>query len=152
MKIKWGSLWKPRSGHTTWNVTMDIWPRARTYGQSMIGELHFYQSSHKSCFPCSRVVLIEVGLIEGFHKFGESGLVRLLRDATRPRWVLTHIMLNVIFYALHYYFVYQENMHICNSYNLCLLHKNSIILRKRCVECVNKVRLVNEHPYKIQTR
>jgi hypothetical protein len=55
---------------------------------------------------------------------------------------LTYIMLNVIFHALHDYFVYLENMYICNSHNLYLLHMNSSILRKCCVEYVNKMRLV----------
>ena len=48
----------------------------------------------------------------------------------------------LFFHELHNYFVYQENMHICNSYNLCLLHMNFSILRKCCAEYVNKVRLV----------
>ena len=51
-------------------------------------------------------------------------------------------MFIVIFHALQDYFVYQENMHICNSHNLYLLHMNSSILRKHYVEYVNKVRLV----------
>jgi hypothetical protein len=51
-------------------------------------------------------------------------------------------MLNVIFYALHVYFVYQKNIHINNSHNLYLLHMNYSILRKHCVENVNKVRFV----------
>jgi ABC-type uncharacterized transport system permease subunit len=55
---------------------------------------------------------------------------------------LTHIMLNVILYALHDYFVYQENMHICNSRKLYLQHMNFSILRKSCAEYVNKVKLV----------
>ena len=55
---------------------------------------------------------------------------------------LTHIMLNVIFHALHDYLVYQENMQICNSHNLYLLHMNSSILTKCCNEYGNKVRLV----------
>ena len=54
-------------------------------------------------------------------------------------------MLNVIFHALHDYFLYQENMHIYNSHSLYLLHMNSSILRKRCVENVYKLRLVKEH-------
>ena len=33
-------------------------------------------------------------------------------------------MLNVIFYALYVYFVYQENLHIYNSYSLYLLNMN----------------------------
>jgi hypothetical protein len=38
-------------------------------------------------------------------------------------------------------------MHIYNSYNLYLLHMNSSILRKRCAEYVNKVRLVKKNIY-----
>ena len=55
---------------------------------------------------------------------------------------LTHIMLNVMFHALHDYFMFQENMYICNFHNLHLLHINYRILRKHCAEYVNKVRLV----------
>jgi hypothetical protein len=51
-------------------------------------------------------------------------------------------MLNVIFHALHVYFMYQENMHIYNSQSLYLLHMNSSILRKCYAEFVNKVRLI----------
>ena len=36
------------------------------YGPECDRELYFYQSSHSSCFPYFRVVLIEIGLIEGF--------------------------------------------------------------------------------------
>ena len=60
------------------------------------------------------------------------------------------MMVVVIFYAMHDYVVYQENMHICNSHNLCLLYMNSSILRKYCTKYVNKVRLVKEHVCKIQ--
>jgi hypothetical protein len=51
---------------TARSVIADVWSRAWTYDQIVIGELHFYQPSHSSCFPCSKVVLVEVGLIEGF--------------------------------------------------------------------------------------
>ena len=53
-------------GCTAQSVTADVQPRVQTYGQSVTGEHHFYQPSHSSYFPCSRVVLVEVGLIEGF--------------------------------------------------------------------------------------
>jgi hypothetical protein len=43
---------------------------------------------------------------------------------------LTYIMLDIIFHALQNYFMCQENMHICNSHNLYLLHMNSNILKK----------------------
>jgi hypothetical protein len=36
-------------GRTTRSVIMDVWPRAQTYGQNVIGELHFYQPSYSSC-------------------------------------------------------------------------------------------------------
>ena len=54
---------------------------------------------------------------------------------------------DVIFHALHDYFLYQENMHTCNSHNLYLLYMNFSILRKRCAEYVNKVRLVKACMY-----
>jgi hypothetical protein len=47
-----------------------------------------------------------------------------------PSEFLTHIMLDVIFHALHVYFMYQENMYIYNFYSLYLLHMNFSILRK----------------------
>ena len=54
------------TGHTAQSVTIDVRPRAQTYGQSVIGKLHFYHPSHSSCFPYSRAVLVEIWLIEGF--------------------------------------------------------------------------------------
>jgi hypothetical protein len=30
--------------------TVDVWPRARTYGQCVIGKSYFHQPSHSSCF------------------------------------------------------------------------------------------------------
>jgi hypothetical protein len=68
--------------------------------------------------------------------------LEFLETCYDPGEYLTHIMLDVIFHALHDYFIYQENMHICNSHNLYLLHINSSILRKHCIKYVNKARLV----------
>ena len=50
------------------SVIVDVRPRARTrtYGQSVTRELYFYHSSHSFYFPYSRVVVVEIGLIEGF--------------------------------------------------------------------------------------
>jgi hypothetical protein len=53
-------------GRTARSVIVDVRPRAWMYSQSVIGELHFYQPSHNSYFPCFRVVLIKIGLIERF--------------------------------------------------------------------------------------
>jgi hypothetical protein len=52
----------------------------------------------------------------------------MLRDVIQPMFALTHIMLVIIFHALHDYFVY--HMYVCNSDNLYLLHMKSSILRK----------------------
>jgi hypothetical protein len=55
-----------------------------------------------------------------------------------PSEFLTHIILDVIFHELHNCFMYQENMHICNSHNLYLLHMNYSILRRRCANMLIK--------------
>ena len=68
--------------------------------------------------------------------------LELLETLFNPCEFLAHIMLDVIFHTLHNYFIYQKNMHICNSHSLYLLHISSIILRKHYAEYVNKVRLV----------
>jgi hypothetical protein len=54
------------AGHTTCPDTEDIRPRAWTYGQCVTGKPYYHQPSHNSRFPCFRVVLVELGLIEGF--------------------------------------------------------------------------------------
>ena len=38
------------TGHTARHDTIDVWPRARTYGQSVTGKPYFHQPSHSSCF------------------------------------------------------------------------------------------------------
>jgi hypothetical protein len=45
---------------------VDVRPRARTCGQCVAGKPYFRQPSHSSCFPYFIVVLVELGLIEGF--------------------------------------------------------------------------------------
>ena len=44
----------------------DVRPRTWTYGPECDRGLYFHQLSHSSNFPYSRVVLVEIGLIEGF--------------------------------------------------------------------------------------
>jgi hypothetical protein len=44
----------------------DVRSRAWTYGHCVAGKPYFHQTSYSSCFPCFRVVLVELGLIEGF--------------------------------------------------------------------------------------
>jgi hypothetical protein len=57
------------------SITVDIQPRARTYGPECDRELYFHQQSHSSCFPYSRVVLVEIGLIEGFSHIWRTQIV-----------------------------------------------------------------------------
>ena len=45
---------------------VDVRTRARTYGQCETGKPYFHLPSHSFCFPYYRVILVELGLIEGF--------------------------------------------------------------------------------------
>jgi hypothetical protein len=53
-------------GRTARRDMVDVQPRARTYGQYVTGKPYFHQTSHSSCFPYFRVVLVELVLLEGF--------------------------------------------------------------------------------------
>jgi hypothetical protein len=53
-------------GRTTCRDTADIRSRAQMYDQCAAGKPYFDQTSHSSCFPYFRVVLVELGLIERF--------------------------------------------------------------------------------------
>jgi hypothetical protein len=53
-------------GRTAYHDTGDVRPRAQTYGQCMTRKPYFHQLSRSSCFPYVRVVLVKLGLIEGF--------------------------------------------------------------------------------------
>jgi hypothetical protein len=46
--------------------TVDVRPRAWMYGQCVTKKPYFHQPSYNSCFPYFIVVLVELGLIEGF--------------------------------------------------------------------------------------
>jgi hypothetical protein len=51
---------------TVRSITVDIQPRARTFGLECDKGLYVYQSSHSFCFPNFRVVLVKIRLIEDF--------------------------------------------------------------------------------------
>jgi hypothetical protein len=53
-------------GCTASRDVVDVRPQVRTYGQCVVGKPYFHQLSHSSCFLYFRVVLVELGLIEGF--------------------------------------------------------------------------------------
>ena len=46
--------------------TVDVRTRARTYDQCETGKPYFHLPSHSSYFPYFRVILVKLGLIEGF--------------------------------------------------------------------------------------
>jgi hypothetical protein len=46
--------------HTACRDTVDVRPRAQTYGQCVKRKPYFHQPSHSSCFPYFRVVLMEL--------------------------------------------------------------------------------------------
>jgi hypothetical protein len=90
-----------RSSHKECSLH-SVRPRARTYIQSVIRELHFYQLSHISYFSFSRVVLIEVGLIEGFPQIWKTWI----------SWITQR----------HYSTQVSFNSHNAQCYFLCTVH------------------------------
>jgi hypothetical protein len=54
------------TGRMVQSIIVDKRLRARTYGPECDRGLYFHQQSHRSYFPDSRVVLVEIGIIEGF--------------------------------------------------------------------------------------
>ena len=46
--------------------TMDVRTQARMYGQCETGKPYFHLPSHSFYFPYLGVILVELGLIEGF--------------------------------------------------------------------------------------
>jgi hypothetical protein len=56
---------------TVQSITMDVRPRARTYGSKCDKELYFHQPSHSSCFLIFRVVLVEIELMIGIFSIFE---------------------------------------------------------------------------------
>jgi hypothetical protein len=54
----------------------DVHSRAQTYGHCVADKPYFHQTSNNSCFPCFRVVLMELGLIEGFPQIWRTWIFR----------------------------------------------------------------------------
>jgi hypothetical protein len=54
------------AGYTVCRDIVDVRSRARTYGQCVTGKPYFHQPSHSSNFLYFRVVLVALGLIDGF--------------------------------------------------------------------------------------
>jgi hypothetical protein len=108
----------------------DVRPQAQTYGQCAAGKPYFHQMSHSSCFPCFRVVLVELGLIEGFLQIWRT---RIFQSFQRR----LSIQVSFNSHNAHCYFpcttrlFYVPSKHAYfTTHSLYLLHKNSIILRK----------------------
>ena len=87
--------------------TMDIWPRARTYSQSVTGKPYFHQSYHSSCF-----LVIELCFDRNktddrsFHSIQGYGASRkYLKELYGPSEYKLTWMLVVAFPALHVYFI-----------------------------------------------
>jgi hypothetical protein len=109
----------------------DVRPRTRTYGQCVAGKSNFHQTSHSSCFPCFRVVLVELGLTEGFPQIWRTRIFQSFRR---------HFSIQMSFnsHNVHFYFSMHCTSILCiekififyNSHSLYLLHINSVILRK----------------------
>jgi hypothetical protein len=118
-------------GGTACRDTAHIRPRAQTYGQCVIGKPCFLQSSHSSCFPYFRVVLVELGLIKGFPQIWKTLIFRSIQ-----RRLSIEVSFNS--YNAHCYFpmhctsilCVEKACIFCNSHSLYLLHMNSVILRK----------------------
>jgi hypothetical protein len=155
MERKWGFPWKIHIADVQYCVgcmahcdAVDGRPRAQTYGQCVEGKPYFHQPSHSFCFPYFRIVLVELGLIEGFPQIWRS--FRVFGDAYRSRWVLTHIMLIAIFpCTAHLVCVSRKNAYFTTLtvYTYCIWTMS--FWEKHCAEHVNQVRLVKWHACKI---
>ena len=142
-----------KTGHTARHDTLDVHTWAQTYGRCVIGKPYFHLLSHSSYFPHFRVVLVELGLIEGFPQIWR---IRTFRSFRR------HLSIQVSFnsHNAHCYFPmhYTSILYIeetCIFYNspVCTYCTWTLSFwEKYCVEHVNQVRLVKWHACKIQTR
>jgi hypothetical protein len=111
--------------------TVDVRPLVGTYGQCVTGKPYFHQTSHSSCFPYFRVVLVELGLIEDFSQIWRTQIFRSIQ-----RRFLIHVIFNS--HNAHCYFPMHYTSILCiektyifyNSHSLYLLHMNSVILKK----------------------
>ena len=132
--------------------TVDVRTRAWTYGRCVIGKPYFHLPSHSSCFSYFKVVLVELGQIEGFPQIWRTQIFRSFRR---------HLSIQVSFnsYNAHCYFPmhYTSILYIeetCIFYNspVCTYCTWTMLFReKHCAKRVNQVRLVKWHACKIQT-
>ena len=141
------------TGRTAHRETMDVRIRARTYGRCETRKPYFHLPSHSSCFPYFRVILVGLGLIEGFPQIWRTRTFRSIRR---------HLSIQVNFnsHNAHCYFSmhYTSILYIektCIFYNspLCTYCTWTLSFwEKRCAQHVNQVRLVKWHACKIQIR
>jgi hypothetical protein len=119
------------AGHLAHRDTVDVQSRTQMYGQYVVGKPYFHQPSHSSCFPYFRVILVEIGLIEGFPQIWR----------TRIFWSIQRrfsIQVSFNSHNAHCYFLMHCTFILCiektcifyNSHSLYLLHMNFVILRK----------------------
>jgi hypothetical protein len=128
----------------------DVRPRAWTYGQCAAGKPYFHQPSHSSCFPYFIVVLVELGLIEGFPQIWRT---RIFRSIFSIQVSFNSLNAHCYFPYIAIYFKYRENIHILQlSQFILIAHELCHVEKKRCAKHVNQVELVKRHACKIQTR
>jgi hypothetical protein len=119
------------AGHTACRDMAYVRPRARTYGQCAAGKPYFHQMSHSSCFPCFRVVLVELGLIEGFPQIWGTWIFQNFQKRL-PIQVSFNSHNAYCYFPMHYTSILciEKKCIFYNSHSLYLLHINSVILRK----------------------
>jgi hypothetical protein len=119
------------AGHTTRRDTVDVWPRAQTHSQCVTGKPYFHQPSNCSYFPYFKVVLVKLGLIEGFQQIWRTRIFWIFRRRLS-------IQVSFSSHNAHCYFSMHCTSILCikkicifyNSHSLYLLNMNSVILRK----------------------
>ena len=99
----------PKNRHTARRDTVNVWPRARTYSQSVTDKPYFHQLFHSSCFLVISYALVEIELMIGF--FSVFEVVELqgnyIEELYGPGEYKLTWMLVVAFSTLHVYFIYQ---------------------------------------------
>jgi hypothetical protein len=72
--------------HTIRSIIVDVQPQGQTYGPECDKGLYFHRLSYTSCFPYSRVVLVEIRLIEDFPQIWRTRIIWNSR-----RYVMTQL-------------------------------------------------------------
>jgi hypothetical protein len=140
----------------TYGLSVDVRTYAPEPGRTLTvwqGNPIFTNMSHSSYFPWFRVVLVELGLIEGFPQIWK----------TRTFWSLRRRVSIQVSFNSHNAYCYFP----CTAHLFCVPSKHEYFTtltvctyctwtlsfwEKRCVEPVNQVRLVKRHACNIQTR